>query len=141
MFTMRYKVLASFFFLLPFLAMAQTAPDWHLYLNKTKLLSSTLDSVVAVQLPKEGKGTLTVCLAKKDTSLKRTVLLMNDQRQTFLQKAISPGARAGSFSMAEVLKQSGAKPFTIYLVAIPADPAKAMLVRMAPAAICKVDWR
>ncbi len=138
---MRYKLLASFFFLLPLLAMAQTAPGWHLYLNKTKLLTGTLDSVAAVQLPKDGKGTLTVCLLKKDTSLKRTVLLMNEQRQTFLEKAMKPGGRSASFSMAEVLKQSGGKPFTIYLAAIPADPAKAMLVRMAPVAICKVDWQ
>ena len=138
---MPYRMMASLFFLFPFFALAQTAPGWHLYFNKTKLLSSTIDSVASVQLPKEKEGTLNICLAKKDTSLKRTVILMNKQRQTFLQKELKTTGRSASFPMADVLQKSGGQPFTIYLAAIPADPAKAMLVRMAPQAICEVNWR
>ena len=137
---MRYMMMASLLFLLPFVTRAQTAPDWCLCLNKTKLLSSSFDSVASVQLPKESEGKLTICLLKKDTSQKRTVMLMNTEGQTLLHQVLPLTGTTASFSMDEVLHISGGGRFTIYLASVPADPAKAMLVRMAPVAICEVTW-
>ena len=138
---MRYLLMVSVFFFFPLVMMAQTAPRWCLCVNKTKLVSSNLDSVASVQLPKESKGKLTICFAKKDTSQKRTVMLMNRERQTLLHQELSLTGRTASFSMEELREKAGGQPFTIYLASIPADPAKAMLVRMAPVAICEVAWR
>lgn len=138
---MRHKLVIPFLVLLPFFALSQTSSGWSLFVNKTKLLSSSLDSVASVQLPKESHGNFRISFAKNDTSVKRTVLLMNKQRQTFLQKEMKPGCKTASFSMANLLSLSKAQAFTIYIADIPADPAKAMLVRIAPRAICEVEWK
>ena len=138
---MRYRIMASLLFLLPFFALAQTSPNWYLYLNKTKLLTAPVDSTASVQLSKGSKGSLKICFPARDKAYKRSVVLMDEQRQTILQKDMKTTLRMASFPMADVLLKSNKQPFVIYIVDIPADPAKAMLVRMAPVAICKVNWK
>ncbi len=138
---MRY----SFFFLslmvLPFLAMSQVSPNWSLYLNKIKLVSASVDSAVSVELARKSKGSLKVCFKRRDTAFKRSVILMDEQRQTIAQKELKTNLRMASFSVDDLLSATKGKPFTIYVTDIPADPAKAMLVRMAPVAICHVAWK
>ena len=65
---------------------------------------------------------------------------MNRQRNTLLQKEMKTSCKTASFPVSSLLSKTEAKPFTIYLIDIPADPAKAALVRVAPLAICDVSW-
>ncbi len=70
----------------------------------------------------------------------RTVLLMNEKRQTFLQKEMKTKSNTASFLMLDVLQKSKEEPFTIYIVDVPADKSKAMGIRIVPIAICKIIW-
>ncbi len=100
-----------------------------------------MDSDVSVQLPKKNKGSLQIHFEKRNIHFDRTVLLMNEKRQTFLQKELKTKSNTASFLMADVFEKSKEQAFTIYIVDVPADRSKAMGMRIMPIAICKIEWR
>ena len=138
---MRYPVFIFLFLLLSFAGTAQPSSGWSLYLNKTKLLSASVDSVVSIQLSKKEKGKIKFDFSHRDKTFKRSLMVMNEQRNELLHKEVRLLCGIVSFSADSLLAKTSGKPFTVYVVDIPADPAKAMLVRMAPVAICKVEWK
>ncbi len=138
---MHFRTLIFLFLLLPFVAMTQTASSqWSLFLSKTKLALASMDSVASVQVPKKSNGKLQVVFEKRNIHFVRTVLLMNEKRQTFLQKEIKTKSNTAAFLMADVLEKSKEQPFTIYIVDVPADKSKAMGIRIIPVAICRIVW-
>ena len=138
---MLYKRFVFLFVMMPFFVMAQSSTKWSLFLNGTQLLSSSVDSAASVQLSQHNKGNIKIAFEKRDAGFKRTLLFMNKMRQTFLQKEMSTTGKNASFSIAGVLAKSNKKPFVIYMVDVPADASKAIGVRVAPVAICNVDWK
>ncbi len=138
---MLYKTIVFLFFMMPLFSVAQTSSEWSLFLNETKLLSGSVDSAASIQLSKQSKGNLQIAFEKKDTSFTRTILLMNKTRQILKQKQMNTSCKKVSFSVADILIQSSAKPFSIYIVDVPANSAKAMGIRVAPVAICNVGWK
>ena len=135
------KIFWLLLFFAPFIAAAQSSSGWQLYLNKTKLLSASTDSTVSVQLQALKNSTLTFDFSERDTSFKRSVLVMNESRTTVQQKEMMGTCKTASFTIADLLAKTNRKPFTVYVVDIPTDPAKAMLVRVAPVPICNFTWQ
>lgn len=141
-FIMLYKTIAFLLLIMPFIAMAQTSSSqWSLFLNETKLALASTDSVASVQLPKKSKGNLQMHFEKRNIHFDRTVLLMNEKRQTFLQNELKTKNNTASFLMIDVLQKSKEQPFTIYIVDVPADKSKAIGIRIMPVAICKIVWQ
>lgn len=138
---MRCKIISLLFALIPLFSMAQSSANWHLFLNKKSLLSATTDSVAKVQLSKKDKGWLCFDFYNRDTSFKRSVLVMNGERNTLLQKELPLACKTASFSMDDLLTKTAGQAFTIYVADIPSDPKKAMLVRVAPQPICSITWK
>ncbi|MDQ2751965.1 MAG: hypothetical protein M3R72_02985 [Bacteroidota bacterium] len=139
---MFYKAVFFLFVLMPFVVMAQaSSPRWSLFLNETKLASASMDSAASVQLSKKKKGNLKMVFENRDSGFRRTILLMNEKRQTFLQKAVKTKSKTASFLMKDVLEKSKQRSFVMYVVDVPEDSTKAMGIRMMPVAICKVKWK
>lgn len=120
--------------------MAQSSGEWTLYLNKAKLVASSVEKEEKLELAKQSKGKLKLQFAQKDTSFIRSVLIMNEQRNTLLTKELKPACTSASFAVSELLSQTGGNDFTIYIVDVPADPSVAATMRIAPVAICHVKW-
>lgn len=114
---------------------------WNLYVNKTKQISASVDSMQEFQLSKKEKGTIKFTFPDRSKEFKRDIIIMNEQRNEVLKKDMKTSCKKASFSIDSLLQETGGNAFSIYIRDIPADPQKAMLVRIAPVAICKVVWK
>ncbi len=137
---MRYFIIAFTLLLFSVAGNAQSQ-HWSLYINKAKRLSASVDSVQEFQLSKAEKGALKFYFPDRSKEFKRTLIIMNEQRNELLQKDMRTTCKTASFRLDTLLAKTGGHSFVVYIRDIPADPQKAMLVRMAPVAICNVTWR
>ena len=137
---MRYFIIILSALLFSLAGNAQSQ-HWGLYINKAKRLSATVDSVQEYQLSKAEKGIIKFNFPERDKAFKRTVIIMTEQRNEVLQKDMKTSCKTASFRLDTLLAKTGGNPFVIYIRDIPSDPQKAMLVRMAPVAICNVMWK
>jgi hypothetical protein len=126
--------------LLPFLSHGQSVDDWKLYLNKKEVASAIEDSVPTVQVHKKDTSTLKFVFAGSDTAFIRKLIVMNKQRNGIDSKTLTANAIKVVFNVQELSRLSGGEDLTFYIVNIPANPAKAALVRVAPRSICNLQW-
>ena len=138
---MRLQIVILLLFFTPLFSMAQSSSDWQLYLNKTKLLSASTDNVENVQLSKSGQGTLKLVFVNLDTSFNRSVIIMNEQRNTLLKQEMEKSCDTIKIAIAELLSKTKGESFSIYITDIPTDPAIAATMRIAPVAIGKITWK
>ncbi len=138
---MRSGIILLLLLSLSITAMTQSSSDWKLYLNKTKLLSASTDSMANVQLSKRSIGTVKFDFSKRDTGFNRSVMIMNEKRNTLLRKELTSKCKTVSFSMSDLLSKISEPSFTIYIVDIPSNPAQAALVRVVPVPICHIEWK
>lgn len=137
---MRYLFIIFSFLLFSVVANAQSQ-HWNLYINKTKKLSASVDTLQEIRLSKQETGVIKFKFPDRSKEFRRTVIIMNGQRTSVLENDMKPSCKTASFKLNELLSKTEGNPFTIYIRDIPSDPQKAMLVRIAPVAICKATWR
>lgn len=136
---MRYFILVLL--LLFSVAINAQTQRWSLYINKSKQLSASVDRLQEFQLSKAEKGTIKFKFPDYNKEFIRTVIIMNEQRNDLLETKVKTSCKTASFNLNELLSKTGGNPFVIYIRDIPADPQKAMLVRIAPMPICHVQWK
>ena len=137
---MRYFVIIFSLVLFSVAGKAQSQ-HWNLYINKAKRLSASVDSLQEFQLSKAEKGTIKFSFPDRNKEFKRTVIIMNEQRNEVLEKDMKTACKTASFRLDTLLSKTGGNSFVVYIRDIPADPQKAMLVRIAPVAICNIMWK
>lgn len=137
---MPVKIIIAILLFTPFIAMSQTLPEWTFYLNKTKLFTSSVDTITNVSLSTKDTGLVTFDFKNRDTNFKRSVIIMNEKRNTLLQKRVENNCTKVSFLLENLHDKTSLQPVTICISDIPSDPAKAALVRVAPVAICRIVW-
>ena len=138
---MRSAVNLLIFLIFSFATMAQASQQWTLYLNKTKLFTSSVDSMASISLSQKDTGLITFNFSNRDTGFKRSVIIMNEKQNTLFQKELKAGCNKTSFLIENLSDKTSRQPVTVSIADIPSDPAKAALVRVAPVAICKIGWR
>jgi hypothetical protein len=125
---------------MPLFSYSQYGKCWKLYINHKKVLSSKGDSVLKVQVHRNDTSVLKFVFAASDTAFKRTVIIMNSQRVGIEDKNINEKGCEVTFNTQALFQQSKGEDITFYIVSIPADPAKAALVRVAPHPFCNLRW-
>ena len=135
---MTVRLIIAILVFTPFVAMAQVNLQWTLYLNKTKLFTSSVDSMANISLSTKDTGLITFDFSNRDTSFKRSVIIMNEKRNTLFQKELKAGCNKASFLIENLRDKTSRQPVTVSIADIPSDPAKAALVRVAPVVICKI---
>lgn len=136
---MLLKIYALLLLLMPLLSFSQS-DDWKLYINQKEVVSASGDSVQTIEVKHPTDTTLKFVFAANDTAFKKTVIIMNEQRNSIDSKNVTANAHETIFNALELYRQSNGKNINVYIVNIPADPAKAARVRMAPRLICKLQW-
>jgi len=129
------------FLLLPFLAQCQYIKSWKLYVHQKKALSVKGDSVRTMQLNKNDTSTLKFVFNEGDTAFKRKVIVMNSKRNSIDDKNITAKGCEVIFNAKKLYQQSEGEDITFYIIKIPADPAKAALVRVAPHPFFNLQWK
>jgi hypothetical protein len=140
---MRFMLLKTGVFILllsPFLSYSQSVDNWQLYLNKQQIASAQKDSVQIVQIHKKTDAALKFVLDAGDTAFIRKVIVMDNEHTGIDSRTVTANAGEAVFSTQELYQKSSKKNLTFYIVKIPANPAKASLVRVAPIPICHLQW-
>jgi len=109
-------------------------------MDKKQIASANGDSVQTVQVHKNANTSLTFALANVDTAFIRKIIVMNEQRKGISSEMVTVHTNEAVFNIQELYQQSNGKDLTFYTVKLPANPAKAALVRVAPTPICKLQW-
>ncbi|TKK70815.1 hypothetical protein FC093_03725 [Ilyomonas limi] len=137
---MLFKICSIILILIPFLSYSQSVDSWKLYLNEKQLASATEDSIPTVQVHKRDTSALKFVFAGSDTAFIRKVIVMNKQRNGIDSKTAAANAIKVVFNVQELNRLSHGEDLIFYIVKIPANPAKAALVRVAPRPICNLQW-
>ena len=138
------NMLVRIFFLLmlslPQLSYAQNIKNWKLYINNKMALSAKEDSVLTIEVHDKDTSTLKFVFNAGDTAFIRRVIVMNSQRKGIDDSNMNEKGCEVTFNTQVLYHQSEGEDITFYLVNIPADPAKAALVRIAPHPFCNLKW-
>lgn len=126
--------------LMALLSFSQSNDGWKLYINKKEVVSANGDSVQTIKVKHHADTTLKFVFAAGDTAFIKKVIVMNEQRNGLADKKVSTDTYEATFNAPELYQQSGGNNISFYIVNIPADPAKAALVRVAPRLICNLQW-
>jgi len=137
---MPLKICSLLLLLMPFLSHSQTPGNWKLYINEKIAADSKDDSIRTVQVHNNADVTLKFVFAKGDTAFKRKVIVMNNQRNGIDDRSITKEGCEATFNTQSLYQESKGENVTFYIVNIPADPAKAALVRVAPHPFCNLQW-
>ncbi len=137
---MPLKICSLLLLFMPFLFLSQTFRNWKLYVNDKIAVESKDDSIRIVQVHNNADVQLKFVFAKGDTAFKRKVIVMNDQRNGIDDKSIAEKECEVTFNAQLLYQESKGEDITFYIVNIPADPAKAALVRVAPHPFCNLQW-
>jgi hypothetical protein len=124
--------------LLPFFSMAQTNKCWSLFLDKQKLVESTIGKTADFSLSNTAKGILKIkYTCKQEADWKTSFIVMNKERQNLFQVDLSKNKTA-SFSLQTIEHKIGKTYFDIYTVSTPLDSVLAMSVRIKPILLCRI---
>jgi hypothetical protein len=126
--------------IIPLLSRSQNAGDWKLYNNKKEIACSKGDSMQTIEVHKNDTSDLKFVFNVEDTTFVRSIVVMDMQRKGIGSKKLTANAYEAIFKIEELYYQSRGKDLTFYIVKIPADPAKAALVRVAPQPFCNLQW-
>jgi len=127
--------------MMPLFAQGQYIKSWKLYLNQKEVLSAKGDSVQTVNVRENDTSALKFVFSEGDTAFIRKVIVMNSHRNGIDDKNITEKGCEVTFNAQSLYQQSKGEDITFYIVNIPADPAKAALVRVAPHPICILQWK
>lgn len=136
-------VIRLFFLMLlsvPLLSHGQYIKEWTLYIQGKEIISEKGDSARTVKVHRKDNTTLRFAFAPGDTAFKRRLIVMDSDRVGIDDRAITARECGASFNTQELYRRSKGKDVTFYMVTIPADPAKAALVRVAPHPFCSLQW-
>ena len=137
-------MLVRIFFLLmlslPQLSHAQYIKSWKLYINEKKALSAKGDSVLTIEVNDNDTSNLKFVFDAGDTAFIRRVIVMNGKRNGIDDRNMNEKGCEVNFNTQVLFHQSEGEDITFYIVNIPADPAKAALVRISPHPFCNLKW-
>jgi hypothetical protein len=126
---------------MPLLVHSQSFDNWKLYLhNKKVAVGSKDDSIHTIQVHYQADASLKFVFEAGDTAFKRKIIVMNSQHIGIDDITINEKGCEATFNTKTLYQQSKGEIITFYIVKIPADPAKAALVRVAPHPICNLQW-
>jgi hypothetical protein len=137
---MPLKICSLLLLLMPFWLQSQTFKSWRLYIDDNMAVDSKNDSIRTVQVHNNADVNLKFVFAKGDTAFKSRVIVMDDQRRGIDDRSITEKGCEATFNAQSLCLDSRGENVTFYIVNIPADPAKAALVRVAPHPFCKLQW-
>jgi hypothetical protein len=137
---MRVRIIFLMLFIIPLFSYSQFVKSWKLYINQKKVLSVKGDSVLTVLVHKNDTSTMRFVFSASDTAFKRKVIVMDNQRNGIDDRNITEKGCKVTFNVQKLYQESKGENVTFYIVNIPADPAKAALVRVAPHPFCNLQW-
>ena len=137
---MRVRIVFLVLFIIPLFSYSQFVKGWKLYINQKRVLSAKGDNVLTVRVHKKDTSTMRFVFSAGDTAFKRKVIVMNDQNNGIDDKNITEKGCEVTFNSQKLYQESKGENITFYIVNIPADPAKAALVRVAPHPFCNLQW-
>ena len=134
------KICFLLLFISPVIAYSQSIDEWKLCFNKKEVASSRSDSIATIKVKHDTKAALKFVLPANDTAFIRKIIVMTTAQNGIDSKQLSTGEHDVIFNPDELYTQANGSAVSFYIVKLPADPAKAMLVRIAPRLICNLQW-
>ncbi len=134
------RIISLLIILLPLLAQSQDGGRWTMYVNRKAVAYDTTGKAQTVRLKQAAKGEIRFRFSAIDTAIIRTVMVMDEERIGIDSKLLKRRCKSVAFAVKDLYTMSKGRSFSFYTADKPADPAKAMLVRMAPVLFCTIAW-
>ena len=137
---MHFRILYLLLVIFPLFAQSQNVGSWTMYVDRTAIAFDATGKAQTVSVKHIAKGKIQFRFAPIDTSIMRSIIVMNDKRSGIDSKQLPHHCVKIAFSVKDLYNKSNGQSVSFYTADKPADPAKAVLVRIAPVLFCTITW-